>query len=84
MEVSRTKWGPEFIVLNTNKDKEKNYIMQSMTRSMSLNFNSKRPNNHQQPTEDLEAFDSGETVALKNFCWFNIVPPIPVHLRRDG
>ena len=43
--------------------------MQSMTRSMSLNFNSKRPNNHQQPTEDLEAFDSGETVALKNFCW---------------
>ena len=43
--------------------------MQSMTRSMSLNFNSKRSNNHQQIPEDLEAFDSGETVALKNFCW---------------
>lgn len=56
-----------------------------MTRSMSLNFNSKRPNNHQQPTEDLEAFDSGETVALKNFCWFvrsygtcgNMTPYVP-------
>lgn len=58
--------------------------MQSMTRSMSLNFNSKRSNN-QQPTEDLEAFDSGETVALKNFCWFvrsygtcgNMTPYVP-------
>ena len=63
--------------------------MQSMTRSMSLNFASKRrggnSNSHQQPTEDLEAFESGETVALKNFCWFvrsygtcgNMTPYVP-------
>jgi len=48
--------------------------MQSMTRSMSLNFNSKRGggssnSNSQQNPDDLEAFDSGETIALKNFVW---------------